>query len=150
LSCFRAIARRYRGDLVIPPKVLLAAAVLAASGLPAMSRSLQIEGAAGYLSEWEITGVATEAVSPSGEFVGQVTWKHVGFCSVNGPLQKSGNIRINIHGTGSSAGIDATMTFAESRCTYGGGFSGRSAGHMNCSDAKGIPLAISVREVPGK
>jgi hypothetical protein len=122
--------------------------VLAASNSPALSRSLQIEGAAGYLSEWEITGAATEQASPGGEFVGRVVWTHIGLCSVNGPLQKSGDIRFRIHGTASSARIDATIAFEGSRCTYSGAVSGRSSGHMDCSDAKGVPLAISIRDLP--
>jgi hypothetical protein len=150
LSCFRAIARPYRGARVLPPTALLVAIALAASDLPVLSRSLQIEGAAGYLSEWEIKGAATAPASPEGEYLGRVIWTHIGLCSVNGPSQKSGDIRFRIHGTAPSARIDATMTFDGNRCTYSGGLSGGSTGHMDCSDAKGVPLAISIREMPEK
>jgi|GraSoiStandDraft_4_1057263.scaffolds.fasta_scaffold736002_2 hypothetical protein len=56
---------------------------------PVQSRSLRITGAAGYLSEWELSGSATERISGgSSEFLGPLNWKHVGLCSVNGPQEK--------------------------------------------------------------
>jgi hypothetical protein len=70
--------------------VLLA---LAVAGTPARSRSLHITGTAGYLSEWEFDGKAAEART-GGELVGPLVWKHIGLCSVNGPEEKPGKIRI--------------------------------------------------------
>jgi hypothetical protein len=90
---------------------LLAMAVAMAS-TPVEAKSLQIEGTAGYLSEWEISGAVTEGISAEGnEFLGRLTWKHVGLCSVNGPQQKSGEIRFRISRSGSLARINATLSF---------------------------------------
>jgi hypothetical protein len=36
------------------------------------------------------------------------------------------------------------------RCANSGTFSGSSAGHMDCSDAKGVPLAISIKPATRK
>jgi hypothetical protein len=129
-------------------KALWIVLALATSAEPMQARSLQVEGAAGYLSEWEISGTATEEISPGGaEIRGAVIWKHVGLCSANGPLRRSGEIRARILGSGSAARIEARLSFDDIRCSYSGAFSGRSTGHMDCSDAKGVPLTLSVRPV---
>jgi hypothetical protein len=119
--------------------VLLA---LAVAGTPARSRSLHIAGTAGYLSEWEFDGEAAEA-GTGGELVGPLVWKHIGLCSVNGPEEKPGKIRIRL--SGGTSKIDATIFFDSTRCTYSGNLSGTSDGLMDCPDAGAIPLSISIK-----
>jgi len=135
------------GDFV--EKLLKAFAIPVAFGItcaPAQSRSLQILGTAGYLSEWELNGTVTEK-SPAGsnEFSGALIWKHVGLCSVNGPQEKSGEIRFQISKSGPSSRIQAAISLDGAKCTYNGEFSGSSSGHMDCSDANGVPLSISIK-----
>jgi hypothetical protein len=130
-------------------KRLNAFAILIAIGMtcgPAQSRSLQVVGTAGYLSEWELNGYVTEK-SPVGsnEFSGALTWKHVGLCSANGPEEKSGEIRFQISKSGSPSQIHAAILLDGAQCTYTGAFSGSSNGHMDCTDAKGVPLSISIK-----
>jgi hypothetical protein len=113
--------------------------------MPAQSRSLHVVGSAGYLSEWELDGTVTEKVSAGGsEFFGPLTWRHVGLCSVNGPLEKFGEITFRLSGIESSH-IDAVILLDSSQCLYSGDLSDSSTGHMDCSNAKGIPLSISLK-----
>jgi hypothetical protein len=124
---------------------LVAIALGVASG-PLQARPLQVAGTAGYLSEWELEGAVTERMSLGGsEFFGRVTWKHVGLCSVNGPPTKVGELTFRISGSGGASRINATISFEGARCVYSGEFSGSSTGHMDCSDARGVPLSISIR-----
>ena len=126
----------------LQPLLIVAAVMLAT---PAQSRSLHVVGSAGYLSEWELDGTATEKISAGGsEFFGPLTWRHVGLCSVNGPLEKSGEITFRLSGIESSH-IDAIILLDHSQCFYSGDLSGSSTGNMDCSNAKGIPLSISVK-----
>lgn len=130
-------------------KLLNAFAILIAVGMTcgsAQPRSLQVLGTAGYLSEWELNGTVTEK-SPVGsnEFSGALIWKHVGLCSVSGPQEKSGAIRFQISKSGSSSRIHAAISLDGGQCTYNGEFSGSSSGHMDCSDANGVPLSISIK-----
>ena len=112
----------------------------------AQARSLQIIGTAGYLSEWELNGSVTEKGPPgSNEFSGAVVWKHVGLCSANGPEEKSGEIKFQIAKSSSSSRIQAAITLDGAQCTYNGEFSSGSSGHMDCTDAKGVPLSISIK-----
>lgn len=121
----------------------LVVALSVASG-PVQSRSLRITGTAGYLSEWELSGSVTERISGgSSEFLGPLNWKHVGLCSVNGPQEKHGEIRFQMYRSGSQ--INATISLEAVQCTYSGDFSGSSSGRMDCSDAHGVPLSISIK-----
>jgi hypothetical protein len=107
---------------------LVVVALSVASGA-VQSRSLRITGTAGYLSEWELSGSVTERIS--------------GGSSVNGPQEKHGEIRFQMYRSGSQ--INATISLDAIQCTYSGDFSGSSSGHMDCSDAHGVPLSISIK-----
>jgi len=119
---------------------------LACGPAQSQSQSLKIAGTAGHLSEWELEGAVTERIQAGGsEFSGPVIWKHVGLCSVNGPEEKSGKIKFQISRTGSSYRINATLSFESVQCTYSGKGSYSTSGLMDCSDAKGVPLALSFK-----
>ena len=128
---------------------MTAALVISALGLApgaVEARSLQIVGTAGYLSEWEVkASVADDTSAPSGELSGPISWKHTGLCTVTGPVEKSGDIKFRISGWGPFSRIDATMSFEQTRCTYSGSFSAGTRGTMDCSDARGIPLTLSIK-----
>ena len=113
---------------------------------PAQSRSLQIVGIAGYLSEWELRGEVTERISSDGkELSGPLVWKHIGLCSINGPQKELGEISVQISRLGAVSKIEAAILFNGMRCVYSGQLSGSSSGYMDCSDTSGIPLSISIK-----
>ena len=129
-----------------PLKACPVVVALAIATAPAYADSLKIAGTAGYLSEWEFDATVTETVSDGRKaYSGPVTWKHVGLCSVKGPQQKSGEIKFEISGWGPWSRIKADISLADIACTYSGKFSNGTKGVMNCSNAKGIPLAISFK-----
>jgi hypothetical protein len=126
-------------------KAALVAVALEIAGGPAQSQSLQITGTAGYLSEWELSGVLTESASSGGvEYFGPLIWKHVGLCSVNGPQEKYGEIRLRMYRSEKASRINAAISLEGVQCAYSGDFSGRSSGDMDCSDAKGVPLSFLI------
>jgi hypothetical protein len=143
----RLLSTNLIGNLV--KKRLNAFAILVAVGMTcgeAQARSLQVIGTAGYLSEWELNGSVTEKGPPgSNEFSGALVWKHVGLCSANGPEEKSGEIKFQIAKSSSSSRIEAAITLNGAQCTYNGEFSSGTSGHMDCTDAKGVPLSISIK-----
>jgi hypothetical protein len=127
-------------------QVLPVMVVLGTAAGSAQSRSLEIVGTAGYLSEWELSGALTERISAGGiEFFGPLAWKHVGLCSVNGPQEKYGEIKFQLSSSGSPSRINAMLSLGGAQCSYSGDFFGSSTGHMDCSDAKGVPLSISIK-----
>ncbi len=88
---------------------------------------------------------ASVAEDISGELSGPISWKHTGLCTVNGPVEKSGDMKFRISGWGPFSRIDATMSFENTNCTYSGSFSDGTRGTMDCTDAKGIPLTLSIK-----
>lgn len=126
--------------------VSVAMITLATATTPADSRSLQVAGTAGYLAEWEFNGTVSATTPASdAEFSGPLTWKHVGVCSVNGPEEKRGEIRFRLSKSGTASRLTASVALDGAQCNYSGDFSGSSSGHMDCSDAKGVPLTISIK-----
>lgn len=128
--------------------------LLAACAETTQAASLRVSGVAGYLSEWEFSGQvtekvtekATEKISPDRkEFSGTLIWKHVGLCSVKGPLEKAGDIDFQVSGSGAASRIDATLWLDGAQCKYGGQLSDGSTGHMDCDNASGVPLTLSLR-----
>ncbi len=113
---------------------------------PLQAGSLNVEGRAGYLLEWELSGTVTTTGAAGGEeFTGWVTWKHVGLCSVSGPQEKSGDLQLRIQGSGSSAQLHGTLWFDGARCVYSRPLSGTSNGYMECPHARGVPISISIK-----
>ena len=123
-------------------KRLNAVAILVAVGMTcgsAHSRSLQVNGTAGYLSEWELNGSVAEKSPPgSNEFSGVLVWKHVGLCSVNGPEEKPGEIRFQISKSSSSSRIQAAISLGGAQCQWCGGASRGWQGQAQQAAAPGI------------
>jgi len=120
------------------------ALALVMAAIPAQSRSLHVTGTAGYLSEWELDGevMDVQGSNENSELVGSLVWKHVGLCSVNGPEERPGDIRIRM--ISASSKVEATISFNGDRCAYSGPASG--SGRMECRAAgRGIPLSISIK-----
>jgi hypothetical protein len=128
-------------------KAFLVMVALAIVGGPSQSRSLQVAGSAGYLSEWELNGTVTErnSASENNEFSGPLVWKHVGLCSVTGPEEKYGEIRFQLSSSGSLSKINATISLGGTQCIYNADLSSGSSGYMDCTDSKGIPISISIK-----
>ena len=123
--------------------MLPAALVFVASSATAETQSLKLVGSAGYLSEWEVSGTIS---STHNEFAGPLTWKHVGFCSNDGPQEKSGSVRFRLSKRLSTVQIDAVLSFGDTKCVYRGDLAGFSRGFMNCAGAGDIPISISIGE----
>lgn len=111
--------------------------------LPVRSQAETLIGKAGYLSEWTVS--ATVAADASREFSGPMTLAHTGLCTVNGPVEKAGDIHYRISGLLTSR-MAATLTIDGARCTFSGAAASDAySGVMDCPGTKGVPLTISVK-----
>jgi hypothetical protein len=139
-------AGAYSGHMQRLSTACVVVAALGLAGMPAHARALRVEGTAGYLSEWEFSGEVSPGSSPDSlEYSGPVIWKHVGLCSVTGPQEKPGGIRIRLSKSEAPSEITAIVSFEGAQCVYRGTFSGNSAGYMDCPDSKGIAFSISIK-----
>ena len=78
---------------------------------PAAAQPREVSGQAGVLGEWEITATLTERVHNGvKQFVGPLSLKHVGICTVDGPEEKTGELRLRILSSSASVeGLEPTF-----------------------------------------
>jgi hypothetical protein len=117
------------------------AIVLAALATPAYGQSRELVGYAGVLGEWELTATLTESTSwLSREYSGPLTMRHVGYCTQDGPEEKTGQIRLEISTLTSR--LSATVSVDGRACSYRGRLSESYTGTMNCPDRPPVPLEL--------
>ena len=126
-------------------RALLLLIALGALGSPARSQSLEVTGYAGVLGEWELTANVTEkeASQRTREYAGPLTMKHVGWCTQEGPEEKTGEIRLQISTL--SSRLKATLSVAGVDCTYRASLSDSYAGMMECPGRPAVPLELWVK-----
>ena len=109
---------------------------------PAHAQSREVTGQAGILGEWELTATVTQRNNgATKEFVGPLSLKHVGLCTVDGPEEKKGELRLRM----SSTRVTATLLIEGSECTYNGDLESLDNGTMNCPDRRSVPLVLSIK-----
>lgn len=103
---------------------------------------VQVTVAMGFLSEWKFDVMVSKPDANDG-FARRVTWKHVGLCSVNGPVEKPGELSVHISRLGPWSRIQANVSFEDMRCTYSGPYSTSMQGFADCPAGQRLPFAIS-------
>ncbi len=111
----------------------------AAGPLPAIA---EVNGFTGNAGEWELTATLTRD-DGSRELSGPMKMTHVGWCSQEGPQEKSGELRVRQHPL--FARIDATVTFDGVACSYQGSLSDAYEGKMTCPDRRPMQLLLWIR-----
>ena len=126
-------------------RALLLLVALGALAAPARSQSLEVIGNAGVLGEWELTAtVATERESQrTREYAGPLMMKHVGWCTQEGPEEKTGEIRLQISTL--SSRLKATVSVAGVECTYRASLADSYTGKMECPGRPAVPLELWVK-----
>ena len=114
--------------------------VIAAS---APACALEVTGASGFLGEWEVTATVTEIASGrTKNYRGPLVMKHIGLCTQDGPVEKKGEMRLQIS---ASSQLSATLSISGTECTASGQMSDGYNGTMTCSDRQVIPLRLRVK-----
>ena len=74
-------------------RACLLAFLISISSVPANAQSVQVNGKFGYLSEYELTAsVVAKTTDENGEFSGPMIVRHVGLCTHDGAVQKTGKL----------------------------------------------------------
>jgi hypothetical protein len=118
---------------------------LGALATPARSESLEVTGYVGVLGEWELmaTVVMQKASQGTREYAGPLTMKHVGWCTQEGPEEKSGEVRLRISIL--SSRLKATVSVDGVDCTYRASLSDSYTGMMECPGRAPVPLELWVK-----
>lgn len=113
----------------------------AAAGAPD-AEVVQVTVAMGYLSEWKFDVAVSKPDARDG-FATRVMWKHVGLCSVDGPIEKPGELSVRISSLGPWSRIQANVSFEDMHCTYSGPYSTSMQGFADCPAGQRLPFAMS-------
>jgi hypothetical protein len=123
---------------------LALALVLTVVATTAHGETLHVSATAGMLQEWELTAeLAASGSKGQSEYAGPAVLKHVGLCSSDGPEQKTGELRLRPSRW--SMRLDATLSYEGHVCSFVATRGGSASGVMDCRDAHGIPITVSVQ-----
>jgi hypothetical protein len=98
-----------------------------------------VTGQAGVLAEWDLTAIVTEQAG--GQWTGPLRLTHVGFCGVDGPQEKTGELRLSER----AEGVAVTLTVDGIACTFQGRVKGSYEGVMRCPDRRDEPMMLSIQ-----
>jgi len=105
--------------------------------------ALEVTGSSGFLGEWEVTATVTETASGrTKDYRGPLVLKHIGLCTQDGPVEKKGEMRLQIS---ASSQLHATLSMPGTECTASGQISDSYNGTMTCSDRQVIPLRLRLK-----
>jgi hypothetical protein len=96
------------------------------------------------LGEWELTATVTKQHDAGDHrWRGPLSLKHVGFCSVDGPEEKTGELLLDI--TDPAAQATATLLIDGDACTFKGYLKDGSDGVMTCPDRPDVPMMLMLQ-----
>jgi len=121
-------------------------ALLASLGVcgAVQAETVELVGYVGVLGEWEITA----SVIPVGsagrkEFAGPLKMRHVGYCTKDGPEERTGEIRFSLAG---SSRLTATLLVNGVECSYSGRQTDSYSGSLKCPDRRAVPLTLWLKQ----
>jgi len=103
-----------------------------------------VTGQAGILGEWDLTATVTQRPDSGGrQWSGPLSMKHVGFCSVDGPEEKTGELRLLVSDRPGETSV--TLLIDGMECTFKGRLADGEDGVMACPDRPDMPMMLMVQ-----
>src|ERR1700759_1641296 len=118
---------------------LCAIAVLCLAPPAVAQEARTVPGQFGSLGEWDLTATLTQR--PGGEWVGPALMKHVGYCTVDGPEEKTGELRVTL--AESRGRMNGTILIDGVSCTFRVRLKEGYDGTLRCPDRRDMPLTLS-------
>ena len=125
--------------VVLPLIAIGVAAAWALVGIPSGPQSLDITGYSGRLGEWELTA-ALARTGDTDQLAGPLTMRHVGICTIEGPEERNGEMRVRLSTVLSH--VVATIIVDGVECSYRGRLSESSSGQLVCPDRRPVPISL--------
>ena len=129
----RGISREQKGPSLTLFLLALAWAV------PAQAETREITGQYGVLGEWDLAGSVTRRTAD--QWSGPVKLRHVGFCTQDGPEEKTGELLVRID---ESKRIQVTLLVDGKSCTFSARNKQGYDGMMRCPDRRPVPMMLSI------
>jgi hypothetical protein len=118
---------------------LCAMALIGIAG-PAAAQTRAVAGQFGVLGEWDLTATVTK--QPAGHWAGPVRMRHVGYCTVEGPEEKTGELQLSL--AEPRGRINGTLLIDELACTFSARLKDGYDGTLRCPDRRDMPITLSV------
>ena len=130
--------------VVVGAIALIAAGVAVAVGTVRarpMPEAMEVLGYTGRLGEWELKANLQRA---GDELSGPMSMRHVGICTVEGPEEKSGHMRVRLSRWSSS--VEARLTIDGVECLYDGPLSESHETELSCPDRRPSPITLWAKD----
>lgn len=119
---------------------LCALALMCLAQPSAAQQTRAVAGQFGILGEWDLTATLTRR--PGGQWVGPAQLKHIGYCTVDGPEEKTGELQLTL--AKSRGRISGTILIDGSPCTFSARLKEGYEGNLRCPDRRDMPMTLSV------
>ena len=106
----------------------------------AAQQSHAVAGQFGFLGEWDLTATLTK--QPGGQWVGSARMKHVGYCTVDGPEEKTGDLQLTL--AEAFGRVSGTIIIDGVSCAISARLKEGYEGNLRCPDRRDMPLTLSV------
>ena len=107
-------------------------------------QSMQLVGYVGHLGEWELTAVVSRnAPRGASDLARAMKMKHVGFCSSDGPEEKSGAMQVRLSRL--SSRVEVKLRFDGVECTHSGDLYDAYIGTLVCPGRRAVPLTLWIK-----
>ncbi len=102
---------------------------------------------ASILGEWELTATVTQQTGSGGSlWTGALSLKHVGFCSVDGPEEKTGTVQLHV--SDPPGEVVATLLIEGVECAFKGHGTDGYGGVITCPGQRDEPMMLILRNRP--
>jgi hypothetical protein len=107
---------------------------------PADAQTRAVAGQFGILGEWDLTASVTKQTS--GQWTGPVRLRHVGYCTVEGPEEKTGALQLRLAEI--RGRINGTIFIDGVACTFSAHLKDGYDGTLRCPDRRDVPMTLTV------
>jgi hypothetical protein len=107
---------------------------------PAAAQTHAVVGQFGVLGEWDLTATVTK--QGAGHWSGPARMKHIGYCTVEGPEEKAGELQLKLVEV--RGRITGTILIDGVACTLNARLKDGYEGTMRCPDRRDVPITLSV------
>ena len=118
---------------------LCATAMVCLAG-SADAQTREVGGQFGILGEWDLTATVTRQTP--GRWVGLARMRHVGYCTVEGPEEKTGELELRL--AEPQIRINGTLLIDGIACTFSARLKEGYDGTLHCPDRRDLPLTLSL------
>lgn len=107
---------------------------------PAQAETREVTGQYGVLGEWDLVASVTKRTADN--WSGPVKLRHVGFCTQDGPEEKTGELQLRIDEV--SKRILVTLLVDGKSCTFSARHKQGYDGMIRCPDRRPVPMMLSI------